>query len=692
MNKLFTLTAIVFFALATFAQSPEKMSYQAVIRNAAGELIKLQPVGMQVSILQGSADGILEFSETHEATSNENGLVSIEIGAGVLVNGSFAAIDWSAGPYFLKTETDPEGGFNYTISGTSQLLSVPYAMHAKTAETISGELVENDPLFGSSVAAGITTADTARWNAPQGDESDPVFSEWDKSSGITINKSQISDLGVVVETETDPVFEESAAANISQYNIYKWNQKLETESDPVYKKSVAAGISSADTANWNNKLEAETDPAFTAWNKSSGITITESQITDLAHFTNADETDPVFGATVAAAITSADTANWNSKLAAETDPAFSAWNKSSGITITESQISDLAHFTNADETDPVFVNSAASGISTADISNWNSKIDSYTESQNLQDVLAKGNNGGNVQIKNIANPTDSLDVVNKAYLDYMLIKIGDTQKLLYAGYSPEQLLNGGHTLSDLLNAGYTYYSVLLDIGVTVQELLNAGVPLKELVAAPSISIAYLLDNGVTINDLLSVGVSYADLLAAGQTLEDLLAAGIPLGDLLVSGISADDFIGVKAFGGIIFYLNQITGKGMVCSQSDQGSTDWGCPGTFLGAKVDDIGSGLNNTNTIVAKCSSTTNAASICYNLELNGYSDWYLPSVLEMDEVVMKANKVDPYLLNLGSFYWTSSEYDGDDGLVYNVYNESYGISAKGNSRRVRAIRTFNF
>jgi len=288
MNRLFTLTAIVFFALSSFAQSPEKMSYQAVIRNAAGELVKQQPVGMQVSILQGSADGILVFAETHEATSNENGLVSIEIGAGVLVNGSFAAIDWSAGPYFLKTETDPEGGFNYTISGTSQLLSVPYAMHAKTAESLSGELLENDPLFAGSVAAAITTADTSRWNATQDDESDPVFSEWDKSSGITINKSQISDLGVVVETETDPVFKESAAANISQYNIYKWNQKLDSESDPVYKKSVAAGISNADTARWNQNLATETDPVYSG---SQAFNITADDIANLSNLSGVNTGD-----------------------------------------------------------------------------------------------------------------------------------------------------------------------------------------------------------------------------------------------------------------------------------------------------------------------------------------------------------------------------------------------------------------
>jgi len=350
MKEVFTFFAVVLLTATLWAQSPEKMSYQAVIRNAAGELVKQQPVGMQVSILQGSADGILVFAETHEATSNENGLVSIEIGAGVVVNGSFAAIDWSAGPYFLKTETDPEGGFNYTISGTSQLLSVPYAMHAKTAESLSGELLENDPLFAGSVAAAITTADTARWNTTQDDESDPVFSEWDKSSGITINKSQISDLGEVVQTETDPVFEESAAANISQYNIYKWNQKLDSESDPVYKKSVAAGISNADTARWNQNLATETDPVYSG---SQAFNITATDITNLGNLSGTNTGDQDLSALATKTALGDSTAQLRSEipdvssfLTTETDPSVPAgtqpgqmqyWNGTAWVTVAVTQ-------------------------------------------------------------------------------------------------------------------------------------------------------------------------------------------------------------------------------------------------------------------------------------------------------------------------------------------------------------------
>ena len=115
------------------AQAPEKMSYQAVIRNASNALVINQPVGMRLSILQGTSNGMSVYTETHSATTNSNGLVSIEAGSGNVVFGLFANIDWANGPFFLKTETDPNGGTNYTISGTTQLLSVPYALHAKSS-------------------------------------------------------------------------------------------------------------------------------------------------------------------------------------------------------------------------------------------------------------------------------------------------------------------------------------------------------------------------------------------------------------------------------------------------------------------------------------------------------------------------------------------------------------------------------
>ena len=115
------------------AQAPEKMSYQTIVRNASNNLVVSTAVGIQISILQTTANGAAVYVETHAPTTNANGLVSLEIGTGIPSTGTFAAINWATGPYFVKTEIDPSGGSTYTISGTSQLVSVPYALHAKTA-------------------------------------------------------------------------------------------------------------------------------------------------------------------------------------------------------------------------------------------------------------------------------------------------------------------------------------------------------------------------------------------------------------------------------------------------------------------------------------------------------------------------------------------------------------------------------
>ena len=137
MKKLFTVFTLVLFSTVLVAAPPpvpQKMSYQAVVRNSSNELVANHAVGMKVSILQTSATGTVVYSETHTPTSNANGLITIAIGTGAVISGSFSGIDWSAGPYFIKTETDPAGGTSYSITSTSELLSVPYALMAKNVQ------------------------------------------------------------------------------------------------------------------------------------------------------------------------------------------------------------------------------------------------------------------------------------------------------------------------------------------------------------------------------------------------------------------------------------------------------------------------------------------------------------------------------------------------------------------------------
>ena len=153
MKKLITLFLLL-CATTLFAQVPEKFSYQAVVRNASNSLVTDAPVGVRVSILQGSADGSAVYVETHTATTNANGLLTVEIGGGKAEQGEFAGIDWANGPYFLKTETDPNGGSNYTVTSTQQVLSVPYALYAKeAANSFSGDYndLKNKPAIPQNV-------------------------------------------------------------------------------------------------------------------------------------------------------------------------------------------------------------------------------------------------------------------------------------------------------------------------------------------------------------------------------------------------------------------------------------------------------------------------------------------------------------------------------------------------------------
>jgi len=132
MKLLLSFSSILlFFLLPTMAQSPMKMSYQAVIRDGSNQLIVNQPVGIRLSILHGSASGPVVYSEIQTPMTNFNGLLSLEFGGG----SGFDTIQWGSGSYYLQTEIDPLGGSAYSITGVSQLLSVPYALYAEKGGT-----------------------------------------------------------------------------------------------------------------------------------------------------------------------------------------------------------------------------------------------------------------------------------------------------------------------------------------------------------------------------------------------------------------------------------------------------------------------------------------------------------------------------------------------------------------------------
>jgi uncharacterized protein (TIGR02145 family) len=316
---LFFITGILFCSLL-WAQAPQGISHQAVIRNSSNEVITNSPVGIRVSILQGTETGTVVYRETHSPVSNSNGLITYIIGKGVVGAGVFGEIDWSNGPYFLKTEADPAGGTSYSITGVTEILSVPYALHANSAENITGTITETDPVFNGSVAKNITTTDTTNWNNKSefnGQYSSltgapvlaPVatsgsYDDLTEKPEIPTTTSQLTNNSGFLTTEVDgSVTNELQALSRSNDTIYLSNGgsvKLPAGFDGQYSSLTGAPALApvATSGSYTDLTELPTNvSAFT---------------NDAGYLTSFTETDPIFNGSLAKKITATDTVNWNS--------------------------------------------------------------------------------------------------------------------------------------------------------------------------------------------------------------------------------------------------------------------------------------------------------------------------------------------------------------------------------------------
>ena len=214
MRKFLPLLVFLIGSYVAFGQTPEKMSYQAIVRDANNTLLVDKLVGIQVSILQNSEIGSEVYVETHSVVTNMNGLVALEIGTGV-TSYDFSSINWANGPYFVKVETDPNGADNYSISGVSQLMSVPFALYAKASGNgITSD--QADAIVANTAKTGITSdqadaivANTAKTGITS-DQSDAILANTAKT-GITSDQSD----AIVANTDKNGITSDQADAIVA---------------------------------------------------------------------------------------------------------------------------------------------------------------------------------------------------------------------------------------------------------------------------------------------------------------------------------------------------------------------------------------------------------------------------------------------------------------------------------------------
>jgi len=328
-------------------------------------------IGVRISILGGPEANVLVYQEEHTVKTNINGLAYLTIGNGKILNGLITSIDWSKGPYFIKSETDPTGGKNYTIVVLSQMLSVPYAIYSSTAEKLTGTLPETDPVFNGSIARGITATDTSYWNKKL-NASDTSRMLANYIAGLN-QKLNITDTAKMLT----PYIRDADTSNMLTNYRTSINNKLDAkdttlmlsnylkksdvitsggvETDPVFNGSIVKGITAIDTSYWNKKLNTSDTSGMLAnyrisLNQKLNITDTAKMLvpylrdTDttnmLANYKTSinnkldakdttlmlsnylkkseglNESDPLFNGSIAKGITAIDTSNWNKKLSA----------------------------------------------------------------------------------------------------------------------------------------------------------------------------------------------------------------------------------------------------------------------------------------------------------------------------------------------------------------------------------------
>jgi hypothetical protein len=144
-NPILRQLLLLFFCLLTsdfllLAQAPQGIPYQAIARNASGVAIANTAVKVRFSIRDSTATGPVKYQETHTPTTSALGLFSVNLGMGTVVSGTFSGINWGKNAKFLQVELDPAGGTNYTDLGTTQMMSVPYALQAGSVDLKAGEI------------------------------------------------------------------------------------------------------------------------------------------------------------------------------------------------------------------------------------------------------------------------------------------------------------------------------------------------------------------------------------------------------------------------------------------------------------------------------------------------------------------------------------------------------------------------
>ncbi|MCE5347919.1 MAG: DUF1566 domain-containing protein [Bacteroidales bacterium] len=672
MKKIYALFCFVLITMTLVAQAPQtpqKMSYQAVIRNSSNALVNSTSVGMRISILQGSESGTAVYVETQTPTTNANGLVTIEIGGGTPVSGTFTGIDWSAGPYFIKTETATAPPLTtYTITGTSQLLSVPFALYAKTA-------------------AGYT-------------ETDPVYSAWNKSTGINITSSQVSDFAtsvaatpaVVANTAKNsyPAADATKLAAITGTNTgdetgatIRTKLGITTLSGSNTGDQTLAGLGGvasnpAITGATRTKITYDTKGLVTAGADATTADIaasanknyvTDAQLTVLGNTTGVNSGDNAINTLYSGLVTNAT----------HTGDATGA----TALTVSRINGTSLAGLTTG-----ILKNTTGTGIPSIAVAGTDylapngsaALLTNFpTLNQNTTGSAASftGSLAGEVTGTQGATIVGNAAVLGKVLTGYVsgAGTITASDNILQA----IQKLNGNNAT----NANLT--GMVTSVGNVTTVVTNANLTGE----VTSVGNATTVSNAAVLGKLLTGYTSGAGTVAASDNI--LQAIQKLNGNINALVTSNSHYLGEEFDGGIIFHIYKTSDgvqHGLIVNKGESGMASLAWQNAAVSTGATSTWNGASNTT-------SMTDSPAAAYCISLG--AGWYMPSIDELNILYNNRYYVNKAIaggvtgtLLLFTDYWSSTEVDLNQATSFYFGEGRAYIGAKTGLGNIRAIKAF--